>query len=153
MKAVALLTAFLAATPAFAGSVKIGDASVSYDSTVWRVTELSGVAGLRFACIAADCANGASVYATASDDVPSETLAIGSDQRPLAYLPPAGAVPFQPFTAWSGCRALDNPILAARGAANGVAYVFTTAIGDGCNQQPSPPPARFLDLLAGVKPG
>jgi hypothetical protein len=150
---VAFIAFLLATAPASADSIGIGKATVAYDPAIWHVVELSGVAGLRFDCVAPECAAGAAVYATASDDAPGDTLTIGPDQQPLTYAPPDGAIRFKAFTAWSGCRALDNPILGARGAADGVAYVFITALGDGCNQQPSPPPVRFLELLAGVKGG
>lgn len=150
-----IIAVLLALNPALAAekTIGLGPSVVGYDDSVWAPIELSGVASIRFDCVADDCAAGAAVYATARDQIAGEKLTIGSTQQPLEYEPAAGAIPFRAFDAWSGCRAIDNPILAAQGFHAGVAYVFTTALGDGCNSQPSPPAKRFLDLLAGVKPG
>jgi hypothetical protein len=152
MKRLAFLVLLLMASPAAADTIGIGRATITYDPAVWQVSELSGAAGLRFSCIAEDCQPGAATYATASDDT-GEKIQPGSEREAVPYAAPPGAIPFTVLSGWSGCRARDNPILAAQGTVGGVAYVFVTALGDGCNLEPSPPEKRFLNLLAGVKPG
>jgi hypothetical protein len=154
--AFAFAAILLAAPVAHAASVPLGNATVEFDPAVWKVTELSGVAALQFACIAPDCPGEPSVYATATsaaaaaDDDPALPE---RDARKLAdpLTSSDGSIAFVATSAWSGCRARDAATLAAVGAAAGTRYSFTTALGRGCNFLPAMPEGRFLELLRAVK--
>jgi hypothetical protein len=113
-----------AATPgAPAGRVALGTATIAYDPAVWTVAAPTGDA-VTFACIAADCRGRPQVLAmlAASGRSPDRHL----DASPIVDTGPP--VPFRAISYWSGCPALDAPILLADGTIDGQGYLFTTTL-------------------------
>ena len=147
---------FLASAARSAEYVPLGGAMVAYDPAVWKVVELSGIAGLIFTCIAVDCRGRPQVHAvsTAAVDGAAGDFfrdEIWRDAEPLVDpAPPDGALEWTAASRWSGCRAHDNPILSAHALQGGAAYHFSTGVGAGCNFGPHLPQGRFLELLRGV---
>jgi hypothetical protein len=153
----AALAAFVLLAPAAqaAEHVRLGEAMVEYDPSVWKVMELSGVASLSFTCIAADCKGEPQVHAVTTaieGDVLRDFFYDGARQDgvPLVDPSPRDGVPFEAVSGWSGCRARDNPILSARGRQGGIAYYFNAGVSAGCNFRVYLPKERFVELLRGV---
>ncbi|HZP20290.1 MAG TPA: hypothetical protein VFB16_08775 [Bauldia sp.] len=159
-RTVATLFLALFAFPAFAGSasVKLAGARVEYDPAVWRVAGAEETAALVFTCIAADCDNEPTLFASAR---PIATLAEEDGcTGAAAYREPVGIpvpsapdrIAFSAWSVWSGCRALDAPVLIACGLHKGIAYGFSSTLVSGCNRSPDLPPARLVELLSAVRP-
>ena len=155
MSLVARLLAFLVllSLPAIAeeAAVPWGDAEIPYDTGVWRTGTPAGPAeGVVLTCIAADCPEGASIYAFLAE--PNGSVEEERWRGPEAIALHAPALPFLAYQLWSGCRALDKPILSAAVVFRGKLYRLVTAPGGGCNFGPQVPLGRFTDLVEGVRP-
>lgn len=158
------LAAFAASTawsPAIAGetaSVRAGEAVISYDPTLWRRD-----GGAVLTCIAPECAERRdeppSVFVFTRPWEPGRVdtcvmfggrVPDGRDPRLLSPLriSPLG---FTAVTRWSGCRALDAPILEACAVHNGVVYELTTVLEDGCNRSAPVPEDLFTQLIGGIR--
>jgi hypothetical protein len=130
----------------------LGDTEIEYDPGVWRPA-----ADGAFTCIARDCAGNPAVYAQArplasrDKDVCAEDAVAGRAAGPIFYETPAGRLPFAAWSAWSGCRALDAPILSACAVHDGFAYRLSNVLQPGCNRAPALPAERFVELLQGVR--
>ena len=118
-----------------------------------------------FTCIARECEGQPIVYAyarrlpeTTRPDAPRfcSTVEDAYDRRQI--LQPMTAAPddhiaFAATTAWSGCRAMDAPILAACAEHEGIGYRFATRLASGgCNFGPELSEQRFIELIDGVRP-
>lgn len=150
--AIAALSLFTAAVPAAAAPsrVPLGKASILFETTIWRA--VVGPESVTFTCIAADCTGQPHVFATLSSgrDLSASIAAARRDGRPIRDdgVPP---LPFPAISHWSGCRAMDEPILFAAGQVNGQGYVFTTVIASGCNFGSAMPESRFVELIRGFE--
>jgi hypothetical protein len=164
--AIALIA--IGVSPALAGELaRVGwlGAVIEYDPGVWRASAPSREADLTFTCIARECESRPVVYAYAmrlpENGSPEHTPFCASDRESYndrQVLQPgngesAGRIAFVATSTWSGCRALDAPILAACAEHEGTGYRFATTIASGgCNFEPELPAQRFIELLNGVRP-
>lgn len=156
------------ALPVFAASARADNspatwfsAEIRADPTVWSVNA-PDAAGRIFTCIAPECDGRPEVYGRAwpakdrKDALAEACGSLGRHGETGRFLTGSGslgaAMGFKAFASWSGCRAMDSPILEACGATDGVAYRLTTAIVDGCNRSPEMPEDRFVDLLRSIVP-
>jgi hypothetical protein len=149
--ALALVLGFAAAAPARAGdTVRFGDVVVSLGGSAWRAVGDDGAA-LVFTCIAADCPGGSQVYAHSEAEAEQPCPGPGHrrDAEPIAGETPLG---FAAYSAWSGCRARDNPILSACAVHAGKAYHLVSTLAAGCNRAPEVPVSRFVELLNRIAP-
>ena len=155
----------LAAEPAADGSIGLRQAErtaavdlegaiLEYDPSVWRAA-----GNTVFTCIAADCEGEPSVFASATRIVPDDNQAgcrsdeeAAMDRAPIFVVPAARepSIELSAWSAWSGCRALDAPILGACGVHDGFVYRFTNALAHGCNRGPDLLLSRFVELLQGL---
>jgi hypothetical protein len=140
--------------------------TVTYDDATWRVGNPTGPGAVVFTCVAADCKGNPMVFAMA--EPPPESSAVLTRPFCRARLDPAMAwshtlplidlsggpyaLPFAAVTRWSGCRAMDQPILEACAEHGDLLYRFTTRFGGGCNFDPPVPAHHFQALLRGVRP-
>ncbi len=128
----------------------LGKASVVYDTAIWRAAV--SAEAVTFTCIAADCMGSPHVFAvlSAGRDLGSAIAKAQRDGKAIRDdgVPP---LPFAAISYWSGCRALDEPILFAGGQINGQGYIFTTQLTGGCNRGPHMPEDRFVELLRGFE--
>lgn len=155
----ALATASLLLAPAaVAGeeeSVRLNELVVTYNPSVWRQNGLAG-----FTCVAPDCKGEPSVYLLARiaawGGPPPCAAYAGTDLDRSNGTPlgegPVGRLGFAMVSRWSGCRALDAPIIEACGVWAGVVYEFTTSLSQGCNREPAMPEERLIELLEGIRP-
>jgi hypothetical protein len=156
----------LAALPATAAEVTWHGVVIAYDAATWRTGDPDGPGGIAFTCIAADCKHSPTVFATAAPPPPPSAVltrpfcgARLDTQRAWGHSIPlidlSGeryALSFAAAERWSGCRAMDEPILDACAENNGLIYRFTTHVADGCNFDPPVPAHHFQALLRGVRP-
>jgi hypothetical protein len=131
--------------------VPLGKATILYDTSVWRAV-VSGNNAVTFTCVAADCMGQPHVFATLATgrDFSAAVTAARRESKPIRDdgVPP---LPFPALSSWSGCRALDEPILFAGGQINGEGFIFTTSITSGCNFGPRLPEKLFVELLRGFE--
>jgi hypothetical protein len=128
-----------------------GDAEIPYDAAVWRIARpAAGASGIVITCIAADCPGSAPVYATI--EAPNGSAEEERWRGPVPIALRAPALPFLAYQLWSGCRALDAPILSAAVVFRGRLYRLVTALGGGCNFGPQIPLSRFTALVEGIRP-
>jgi hypothetical protein len=165
----ALATALLAAgTPSLAADAVFhwGDLDLHYDPTLWEGRPADDGTGGVLTCIAPECANQrrpdeppASVFASSasySEDGPKcEPLPDSHVGVPIDWpegLAKRKGLKFLLQSRWSGCRALDAPILEACTEHDGVVYTLSTNVDWGCNFDPPPPIAWFVALTDDVAP-
>jgi hypothetical protein len=155
----ATLALFLAATAALAETVSepwLG-AEIRYDPAVWRIRAPKGGADLLLTCVAPECEGGPTLYAyawrTGSDE---EEACIspgkaGMDPKPVSI--PATPLGFDVVESWSGCRALDTPIVEACAARSGTVWrIVSRLVRNGCNRDAPLPGQRLIELLRGIVP-
>jgi len=143
----------LAPLPATADDAVLawGDTEIPYDTAVWRIDPPAGEArAIVITCIAADCPGGAQVYA--SIQAPNGSAEEERWRGPVPIALHAPALPFLAYQLWSGCRALDAPILSAAIVFRARLYRLATAHGGGCNFGPQIPLSRFIALVEGIRP-
>jgi hypothetical protein len=138
--------------PAAAGDVAVrwGEAEIPYDAAVWRIEPPDGASRIAITCIAADCPGGGQVYA--SIEMPNGSAEEERWRGPVPIALHAPALPFLAYQLWSGCRALDVPILSAAVVFRDRLYRLVTAHGGGCNFGPQIPLSRFAALVESVRP-
>jgi hypothetical protein len=143
----------LAPLPAVAGDAVTpwGDAEIPYDTALWRIDPAAGGAsGIVITCLAADCPEAAQVYATI--EAPNGSAEEERWRGPVPIDLHAPALPFLAYQLWSGCRALDAPVLSAAVVFRERLYRLVTALGGGCNFGPQIPLSRFTALVEGIRP-
>ncbi len=136
-------------------------AEIRFDSASWRMSAPDAATRV-FTCITPECEGQPAVYGfawPAGDRREALAEACGSistrgELTPLVADGKAlhGEMKFQAFTSWTGCRAVDTPVLQACAASDGIAYRLTTSLGSGCNRAPELPDGRFEDLLRSIIP-
>jgi hypothetical protein len=150
LAALALLLVPFAASAAEA-VLPWGDVEIPYDTAAWRTGRPGdGASGLVLTCIAADCPEGGLIYASIGPPNGSVEEERWRGPVPIALHGPA--LPFLAYQLWSGCRALDAPILSAAVVFRERRYRLVTALGAGCNFGPQIPLSRFTDLVEGIRP-
>lgn len=151
-------------TSASAAELAWGDVVVAYDPAVWRAYPPIDGRGLRLTCVAPDCEGNASLFGNVREMPPRDTAAAmprcsafmdnpDDWRRKLSLGEPAGAgIVFSAMSRWSGCRAVDAPILEACAVHGGMLYRFTTHFTSGCNFGPRLPEHHFRALLSSIWP-
>jgi hypothetical protein len=152
--AVALGAVAVSAAAAESETVRWGELQICYAAYDWEASPSDRGDAITFVCVAAACTGRPIVIATAApvSDADTEMPPRRDDATPMPL--PAGssaaALGFFADSLWSGCRAVDLPILEATLTRGGIAYRMTTAIVDGCQRGPEVPEDVFLDLVAGI---
>lgn len=137
-------------------------AVIEYDAAHFRLTPPTDGSGLVLTCIASDCPGQPHLYAIArnrTDDVedgkvcPIPEDLHGNDwaRLDLSREGAGATMGFSAFSAWTGCRAMDAPVLDACAERDGVVYRLTNWLAGGCNYNPEMPVHRFIELLNAVR--
>lgn len=148
---VALL--ILAPLPAAADDAVVpwGDTEIPYDTAVWRIDwATGGWDGITFTCVASDCPDNAQLFGTITEPNGDVEEPAWRAPRPIPLDGPG--LPFLAYDLWSGCRALDAPILSAAVIFRDRLYRLVTAHGGGCKFAPPMPVGRFKTLVEGIRP-
>ena len=156
----ALLSLPAAAISAEADIVTWRGLAISIDPDEWQTRISPHGETLTLTCIAPDCGGEPSVYAIAnaisSAAGVDRHICTAGDRNWRRALPlgetPVGPIGLSADSRWSGCRAMDTPILEACGELGGLLYRLTTRVGEGCNFAPRLPESRFLSLLRRIGP-
>jgi hypothetical protein len=128
-----------------------GDAEIPYDTAVWRVDSAAGGwDGITLTCFASGCPDNAQLFGTITE--PNGDVEEPAWRAPTPIPLDSPALPFLAYDLWSGCRALDAPILSAAVVFRGRLYRLVTAHGGGCNFSAPMPVDRFKALVEGIRP-
>jgi hypothetical protein len=149
---VPLLAAALAAR---AESLRWGDLDIPYAIDQWEVSPSDAGDSVVLICIASACSGRPVLYAIAApaSDSAADLPSFERDSIALPLPPDSSALSHPGFAAvsrWSGCRAMDVPILEATAIRAGIAYRITSALLEGCQFGSAMPQQMFIDLVAGI---
>lgn len=137
--------------------------TIAYDGATWRPGPPDNTGALVLFCIAPDCERSPAVFATATPIASGNAAqrlctAVVNDgagwRRTVPVIDLSGtqrSIPFAVVRRWSGCRAMDPPIIEACGEHNGTLYRFTNWLGGGCNRAAEMPEDHFLALIRSVR--
>lgn len=132
------------------------NATIRYDPAVWKIRAPGGGADLLLTCIAADCPGEPTLYGYAWRIAPDDSpcLAIGHTGHDAKAVDiPATPLRFAVAHSWTGCRALDEPIVEACAASRDTAWrIVSHLVRRGCNHDPAVPGNRLTELLNGIVP-